>query len=251
MSPAQVIAQLKAVREPRMRALALVHGFSEGDPDAWVEAIAWIIARSHEQDDADAVAALESVRQAAAEPTMPYATRQRLYTAAVSRGQHSIGRLFYAVSPQTVGGPQLDKALAPERPLKPNGRPLTLGERKSLARTHDREQLLMLLRDPHPAVVAILLDNPHLTEADVVRVAAMRPAVPESLATIAHHARWSVRHGVKRALVLNPATPLADAMRIATTLRAAELDDLAQDPSLSEALRRHAAEVGRPKAPTK
>jgi len=103
----------------------------------------------------------------------------------------------------------------------------------------------MLLRDPHPAVVAILLDNPHLTEAEVVRVAAMRPAVPDSLATIAHHARWSVRHAVKRALVLNPATPLADAMRIATTLRAAELTELAQDPSLSEALRTHAAEVGR------
>jgi len=247
VSPAQVIAQLKAVREPRMRVLALVQGFSDGDADDWVEAIAWIIARSHEIDDADAVAALESIRQAAAESTMPYETRQRLYAAAVARGQHSIGRLFYAVSPPTIGSYQLEKALAPERPLKPQGRPLTLGERKSLARTHDREQLLLLLRDPHPAVVAILLDNPHLTEPDVVRVAAMRPAVPDSLAVIAHHARWSVRHGVKKALVMNPATPLADAMRIATTLRAAELLELAQDPSLPEALRRHAAEVGGPR----
>jgi hypothetical protein len=48
---------------------------------------------------------------------------------------------------------------------------------------------------------------------------------------------------VKRALVLNPATPLADAIRIMTTLRAAELAELAQDPSLSEPLRTHAAEV--------
>src|SRR5947208_1507064 len=82
------------------------------------------------------------------------------------------------------------------------------------------------------AFVAILLDNPHMTEPDVLRIAAMRPAVPESLATIAHHARWSLRHAVKRALVLNPSTPLADAMRIATTLRAAELAELAADPSL-------------------
>ncbi len=230
-----------------MRALALVAGFGEGDADAWIDAIAWIITRSHEEGDADASAALEAIRQAAADATMPYETRQRLYAAAVGRGQHSIGRLFYAVSPQTVASRQLDKQLAPERPLKPTGRPLTLGERKSLARTHDREQLLMLLRDPHPAVVAILLDNPHLTEPDVVRVAATRPSVPDSLATIAHHPRWSVRHAVKRALVLNPATPLADAMRIATTLRAAELVELAADPSLPEALRTHAAEIAGPR----
>ena len=244
MSPAQVIAQLKAIREPRMRALALVSGFADADADAWIDAIAWIIARSHEVADTDAMAALESIRHAAADPTMAYATRQRLYEAAIARGQSSIGRLFLSASPKTVSERQLEKALAPERPLKPSGRPLTLGERKSLARTHDREQLLMLLRDPHPAVVAILLDNPHLTEPDVVRVAAMRPAVPDALAAIAHHARWSVRHAVKRALVLNPATPLADAMRLATTLRAAELVELAADPSLPEALRRHAAEVG-------
>jgi uncharacterized protein (UPF0147 family) len=246
VSPAQVIAQLKALREPRMRSLALVQGFGEGEADAWVDAIAETIIRSHEQDDADAKGALESIRQAAADPAMPYETRQRLYAAAVLRGQHSIGRLFYAASPNAVASHQLEKQLAPERPLKPNGRPLTLGERKSLARTHDRQQLLMLLRDPHPAVVAILLDNPHLTEAEVVRVAAMRPAVPESLAHIAHHAKWSVRHAVKRALVLNPATPLADAMRLATTLRAAELAELAVDPSLPEALRTHAAEIAGP-----
>ena len=247
MSPTQVIAQLKAIREPRMRALALVQAFGEGDADAWVDAIAWVIARSHEVDDADAVAALECIRQAAAEPAMTYATRARLYESAVSRGQHSIGRLFHAVSPQTIPSKQLEKALAPERPLQPKGRPLTLGERKALARTHNREQLMLLLRDPHPAVVAVLLDNPHLTEPDVVRVAAMRPAVPDSLATIAHHTKWSVRHAVKRALVLNPATPLADSIRLATTLRAAELLELAADPALPEALRKHAAEVATPR----
>ena len=51
----------------------------------------------------------------------------------------------------------------------------------------------MVLRDPHPAVVAILLENPHVTEPDVVRIAAARPAVPEALAKLAVHPRWSVR----------------------------------------------------------
>jgi hypothetical protein len=100
-----------------------------------------------------------------------------------------------------------------------------------------------MIRDPHPAVVSILLDNPHVTEDDVVKMAATRPAVPDSLAKIAAHGRWSVRHAVKRALVQNPSTPLADAIRIATTLRAPILAELAGDHSLPEQLRRHATEV--------
>jgi hypothetical protein len=67
--------------------------------------------------------------------------------------------------------------------------------------------------------------------------------VPESLALIAAHARWSVRHPVKRALVLNPSTPLADAIRIATTLRAQDLTELVNDASLPELLRTHAHDV--------
>ena len=161
----------------------------------------------------------------------------------VDHREGAIARLFLVASPTTIGARQLAKSLAPERPLLPTGRPLTLGERKWLARTHDRQQLLLLLRDPHPAVVAILLDNPHVTESDVVRVASARPAVPAALTAIAAHPRWSVRHPVKRALVLNPSTPLADAIRIATTLRQQELRELAADPSLREPLRVHAGEV--------
>ena len=71
----------------------------------------------------------------------------------------------------------------------------------------------------------------------------MRPAVPDSLALVAMHAKWAVRHAIKRSLVLNPATPLAHAIRIATTLRANDLAELAGDHTLPEPLRRHAAEV--------
>jgi hypothetical protein len=226
-----------------MRVLALIEALCEGDPTAWVHAIAWIMTRAHLNDDPDAAEALEAITHAAAEPALPYAVRQCLYEAASEQQLPAIARLFLVASPTTMDAQQLARSLAPERPLRPAGRPLTLGERKALARTHDREQLLLLLRDPHPMVVAILLDNPHVTEADIIRIAAARPAVPASLARVAAHPRWSVRHAVKRALVLNPSTPLADAIRIATTLRSQELRALAADVSLREPLRTHAAEV--------
>ena len=226
-----------------MRVLALVSALSEDDPTAWVQVLASILTRAHLNDDPDAAEALEAITHAAADPAMPYDTRQRLYEAAAHQQLPAIARLFLVASPPAVGSSQLTRSLAPERPLRPTGRPLTLGERKSLARTHDRELILLMLRDPHPAVVAILLDNPHITEADVVRIASARPGAPATLAALAAHPRWSVRHLVKRALVLNPSTPLADAIRIATTLQAQELRELAADRSLPQPLRSHAADV--------
>lgn len=226
-----------------MRVLALVSALGEGDPVAWVEALAAIIARAHVVDDADAIEALETLTHAVAEPTLAYDTKKQLYVAASERNLPAVARLFLDASPPGQLPHQLVKQLGPERSLRPADRPLTLGERKALARTHRREQLLLLIRDPHPMVVAILIENPHVTEDDIVKMAAARPAVPESLAKIAAHPRWSVRHAVKRALVLNPSTPLADAIRISTTLRAPELTEIANDHSLPDLLRQHAAEV--------
>ena len=244
VGPEMLLTRLKAIRDARMRVLALVEAFGKGDPATWVEALEAVLTRAHTVDDPDCVMALEAITHAAAEPTLPYETKKAMYVAATERGMPAIARLFLSVSPAAAIDPRLrEKQLAPERPLKPAGRPLTLGERKSLARTHRRDQLLLLTRDPHPEVVAILLENPHVTEAEILKIAATRPAVPESLARIAAHPRWSLRHAVKRALVMNPHTPLADAIRIVTTLRAAELSELAADPALPEPLRRHCAEL--------
>lgn len=251
MGPETVVACLRAIRDPRMRVHALIEALGRGAPERWAAVLGALIERVHQRDDADAALAVQCLTHAAAEPAMPYETRQRLYEAAVATEQPALARLFLTLSPAGAEphsaqrlARQLAKQLAPERSLLPAGRPLTLGERKSLARTHDREQILLMLRDPHPAVVAILLENPHVTEPDVLKIASARPAVPAALARLAAHPRWSVRHAVKRALVQNPSTPLADAIRIATTLRPGELRALAGDPALPPALRAHAAEVG-------
>ena len=103
--------------------------------------------------------------------------------------------------------------------------------------------LTELLRDPHPDVVAILLDNPQLTEREVVRVAAARPAVPAALALVAAHRRWSTRPGVRRALVLNPHTPVHVALRLLVTLAPADWADVAEAHELAEAVRGSAREL--------
>jgi len=117
------------------------------------------------------------------------------------------------------------------------GRPLTLGERKSVARTHDRTLIARVVRDPHPDVIRILLDNPSLTEPDVVRICASRPCDPEVLQTVYHHRRWVVRYRPRNALVRNPSTPLDTALLLAPLLRPAELREAATSSELPAPLR--------------
>ncbi len=243
MGPELLIDRLKAIREPEVRVAALIEALSHGDPGDWVEAMAGVIRRAHTTDDADAAAAVEAIALAAGADRLPYPARQQLYETAVRLGHPVIARLFLAASPVTVPDDQLARQLAPERALRASGRPLTLGERKSLARTRRRDRVLLVIMAPPPDVIAIRLGNPHVTEGDVVQVAARRPAVPETLMKIAEHPRWSVRHAVKRALVWNPATPLDAAIRLATTLRTAELRAISTDEMLPAPLRAHAAEL--------
>ena len=117
------------------------------------------------------------------------------------------------------------------------GRPLTLGERKSLARTHDRSLIQRVVRDPHPDVVRILLDNPSLTEEDVIRICAARPNDPNVLQTVHRNRRWVVRYRPRHAIVRNPDTPLDTALLLVPLLRKPELKEAATSSELAPALR--------------
>ena len=243
MGPAALIARLKVIREPDLRRRALAESLALGDPDTWAETLAALLRRAVTTDDADTVAAVACLAQAVAEPLLPYLARKALYESARRRGYDAVARLFLEVSPPVLPEDALAAHLRPERPLRPRGRSLTLGERKALARTHERDAILLLVRDPHPEVVAILLDNPHVTETDVVRIAATRPGAPLALARVAEHVRWTARYKVRRALVLNPATPLHLAVRLATTLRRGDLREIAADAALPTPLRTHTAQI--------
>jgi len=125
------------------------------------------------------------------------------------------------------------------------GRPLTLGERKSLARRRDRGLLARVVRDPHPDVIAVLLDNPALTELDVVRLAARRPIDPDALRHVFRSPRWAVRYEVRRALLQNPYCPLDVALKLVPLLKRSDAAAFARAPSLRTPIREACARVAR------
>ena len=131
----------------------------------------------------------------------------------------------------------LDQARRAQVLRSKDGRPLTLGERKSLARNPGRFEIDRLLQDPAVEVVVNLLASPKLTEIDVVRIAAGRPAVPEVLREVAHSKRWVMRYRVRLALVSNPYLEPSLAVKLAPLLLEQDRRRLAADHTLHPRLR--------------
>ena len=161
---------------------------------------------------------------------------QRLREEAAGASLLALDRLIRppAKSGRPPGGTPTSRAKVPD---DGKGRPLTLGERKSLARRPDRETMQRLLADPHPAVIHRLLRNPRVLEDDVVRLAAKRPGRSDVLAEIARSTQWVHRPRVRMALVMNPATPLEMAARIVGLLLRPELALVAGSPAVPAPVR--------------
>ncbi len=99
-------------------------------------------------------------------------------------------------------------------PAYQNERVLSLGERKSLARKLDRKGIGLALRDTHPSVIENILNNPKITENDVVFIAARRPTSATVLASVGVHPKWRVSRNIATTLVLNPQTPTRTALSL-------------------------------------
>lgn len=123
------------------------------------------------------------------------------------------------------------------------GRELTVGERRSLARSNDRKVLEKLLRDPHPLVLRQLLGNPRLTEDDVVRLAARRPLPGAVADTLADSPRWLRSQRVRLALLLNPGSPEHVSMPLLAVCTRRELLEVVHGTDTALTLRAAAQEL--------
>jgi hypothetical protein len=126
-------------------------------------------------------------------------------------------------------------------PVYNRDRTLTLGERKTLAGSSARRSIEMALLDPHPAVIERLLDNPRLTEPDIIRIAARAKIPRANLCALAMHPKWRERKGVISALVQNRRLPVNYGLTLLPFLGQPILASIRQDNRLDEELRAAAA----------
>ena len=125
-------------------------------------------------------------------------------------------------------------------------RDLTLGERRTLARSADRNVLTRLLTDPDPGVIAILLRNPKVLERDVLRIASGQPNLAAVLSEVFVNDRWCRRRNVQLALLQNPYTPRDLSRNLLELMDETGLREVLQARSIDSTIRDAARDKLRP-----
>jgi hypothetical protein len=104
---------------------------------------------------------------------------------------------------------------------------LPLGQKITLARRGPARVAGALLAEGHSQVLPVALDNPYLTEAQVLKVLAREKVSLPIVQALAAHRKWSHAYNVRLALVRNPSAPLATVLAFLPELTVNDLRDLA------------------------
>lgn len=228
-----ILRTTRAIAEIELRVAYLRSVLASSDVAALARELDLLCARA-EQAEPAAREVLVALVDALQDPSLATVV-QRLREEASGVPHLALERLVrHPVSTPARALPDPDEDRVPDYG---RGRPLTLGERKSLARRPDRVMTERLLRDPHPDVIRQLLANPRITEDDVLSLAARRPCRPDVLLAIVRAPRWAHRPRVRVALVLNPDTPTEVAAPLVGLLVRQELRLVASSTTVAPAVR--------------
>jgi hypothetical protein len=123
---------------------------------------------------------------------------------------------------------------------------LPLGQKITLARRGPARVAGALLADGHAKVIPVALDNPNVTESQILRVLSREKLPLALIPAIAQHRKWAVIYTVRLALVRHPLSPLSTILAYLPEITVSDLRELAAPGIVSESLRKYLqAEVQR------
>ena len=123
---------------------------------------------------------------------------------------------------------------------------LPLGQKIALGRRGPGRVAGALVAEGHPEVLKVALENPFLTEAQILKTLARDKVPVAAVQALCRHAKWSQMYNVRLALVRNPSAPLATILGFLPHLTVNDLRELASPGIVPENLRKYLqAEVQR------
>lgn len=114
---------------------------------------------------------------------------------------------------------------------------MSLGEQVALARRSHRPLLRPLIELGHRQVLAALLDNPRLSEDDVLLILNTVEAPPQFYGELARHQRWGHSYALRAAMARCRHAPLPVALSALVQLRSSDLEAVAGRPDVPEPIR--------------
>jgi hypothetical protein len=164
--------------------------------------------------------------------------------------EHLLRRPAPAVESEEMPESEFQEAIAQVRRLPAEGeveehfgltegqiRMLPVPARIRLTRGASRLMRSLLVRDSNARVAVSVLVNNALSEQELEQVCRSRNVVEDVLVEIARHREWIGKLAIQRALVQNPKTPVAIAMRLVNKLGVRDLRELSRDRNISEGVR--------------
>jgi hypothetical protein len=104
---------------------------------------------------------------------------------------------------------------------------LSIGEKLSLARRGPARIAGALLAEGNPRAIKLALENPFLTESQVLKVLTKSGLTERVAAAIAQHSKWSRMYNIRLALIRNPAAPAWYVISALPEITLRDLRDLA------------------------
>jgi hypothetical protein len=114
---------------------------------------------------------------------------------------------------------------------------MTFPQRLKAAMKGSREVRAVLIRDPNKMIAATVLSSPKVTLPEVETFARMQNVSEDVLRIIGANRAWLKSYGVVVSLTRNPKTPLSMSMSLMARLTTKDLQKLAVDRNVPEALR--------------
>jgi len=220
---------LGAIDDLELRARRAAEFLAELPEDEAVDALGELIQKTHGRRDPHS-AALEGLLRGL-HAFVPEELTTRLRAAAEAKALRAVAALF--TRSDAVKSFDRDK----EGWVDSEMRARTLGERKALARSRDRDLLGRLAQDQDPMVVRNLLENPMCTEREALVAASRRPVRTAVLQEVFRSRRWVTNRRVRKALAQNPYSPPSLAISALAILTAPDLREIASDPTVSSEVR--------------
>ena len=123
---------------------------------------------------------------------------------------------------------------------------LPLGQKITLARRGPGRVAGALVAQGHPQVLSTALENPYLTEAQVLKALAREKVPVHVVQGIANHRKWAHSYNVRLAVIRNASTPISIVLGFLPQVTVNDLRLLAEPGVVAENLRKYLlAEVRR------
>jgi len=120
----------------------------------------------------------------------------------------------------------------PEEALWKRIRMMTVAEKVKLALKGNKDARAVLLRDSNRVIPRLVLQNPRISEDEILMLSKDRNTDEELLRMIAESREWTKIYAVRAALVENARTPVVTALKLLVTLAEREILRLAKSKNV-------------------